>query len=145
MHPFPHHYPVSATVTADSHVELEAPSVPSIESAGPVEFGGPGDKWSPESLLTAAVADCFALSFRAIARAARLEWESLRCDVDGTLDKVDGVTRFTAFDVRARLVVSPGTDQAKADKLLHKAERACLITNSLNSDNSLTTEVVTES
>ena len=119
--------------------------MPSIESAGPVEFGGPGDKWSPESLLTAAVADCFALSFRAIARAARLEWESLRCDVDGTLDKVDGVTRFTAFDVRARLVVSPGTDQAKADKLLHKAERACLITNSLNSDNSLTTEVVTES
>ena len=142
MHPFPHRYPASASTTGDSTVTLEAPGVGPIESAGPVEFGGPGDKWSPEALLTAAVADCFVLSFRAIARAARLDWAHLRCDVEGTLDKVDGVTRFTAFDVRAQLTVGLGTDQTKADKLLHKAERACLITNSLTAENSLSTTII---
>jgi organic hydroperoxide reductase OsmC/OhrA len=141
MHPLPHHYPVSASATAESIVVVEAPGVHSIETAGPVEFGGPGDKWSPESLLTAAVANCFVLSFRAIARAARFEWSGLRCEVGGTLDRVDGVTRFTAFAVHARLTIVAGTDEAKAHKLLHKAERACLITNSLKSENSLTTEI----
>ena len=144
MHPLPHHYPVSASATAGSNVTLEAPGVRPIESAGPVEFGGPGDQWSPESLLTAAVADCFVLSFRAIARVARFDWIELCCDVEGTLDKRDGVTRFTAFDVRARLTVPAGSDAVKADKLLHKAERACLITNSLTAENSLAVEVVTE-
>lgn len=144
MHPLPHHYPVSASARVDSSVTLDAPGVEPIESAGPVEFGGPGDKWSPESLLTAAVADCFVLSFRAIARAARFDWLDLRCDVDGTLDRVDGVTRFTAFDLRVRLTVGAESDPAKAGKLLHKAERACLITNSLNTANTLEIEVVTE-
>lgn len=144
MHPLPHHYPVSASATADSTVTLSAPGVAPFESAGPVEFGGPGDKWSPESLLTAAVADCFVLSFRAIARAARFEWRALTCDVDGTLDRADGVTRFTRFDVRARLVVAPGADAGKAEKLLGKAERACLITNSLNAEKRLATTVILE-
>ena len=142
MHPLPHHYPVSASATAASDVALDAPGVTTIESAGPVEFGGPGDKWSPESLLAAAVADCFVLTFRAIARTARFDWDALECNVVGTLDKVDGVTRFTAFDVRARLTVAIGADNAKADKLLHKAERACLITNSLDTENSLETEII---
>lgn len=142
MHPFPHHYPVTATVTGDDDVWLKAPGLEGIPSAGPAEFDGPGNRWSPESLLSAAVADCFVLSFRAIARASRLEWLDLQCDVDGTLDKVDGVTRFTAFAVRARLSVPAGTDRAKADRLLHKAEQHCLITNSLTATRTLETEVI---
>ena len=39
-----------------------------IESAPPKEFDGPGDQWSPEQLLTAAVADCFVLNFRTMTR-----------------------------------------------------------------------------
>jgi hypothetical protein len=33
----------------------------------PREFDGRGNQWSPESLLAAALADCFVLSFRAVA------------------------------------------------------------------------------
>lgn len=145
MHPFPHRYPVSAAATSESHVRLTAPGVDRpIESAGPVEFGGPGDRWSPEHLLTAAVADCFILSFRAVARAARFEWRGLECHVDGTLDRVAGQTRFTGFAVAARLSVAPGSDVAKAEKLLQKADRHCLVTNSLRAGNHLETEIVFE-
>jgi len=79
MHPFPHIYPVTATASHDSAVSLAAPRVDAIESMGPVEFGGPGDRWSPESLLVAAVADCFVLTFRAISRVARLDFRSPVC------------------------------------------------------------------
>jgi hypothetical protein len=35
----------------------------------------------------AAVADCFALTFRAVAKASQLQWTKLLCDADGTLDR----------------------------------------------------------
>jgi organic hydroperoxide reductase OsmC/OhrA len=142
MEPFPHHYPVTATVSANSNVRLTTPGTAAIKSAGPLQFGGPGDLWSPEALLSAAVADCFVLSFRAIARAARFEWTSLDCDVNGTLDKIDGQTRFTEFAVLARLTVPRGSGREKAEKLLAKAKKTCLITNSLNASSHLDVEIV---
>ena len=141
MQDFPHHYVVAASAHADSNVELQSPGLESLESAGPAEFGGPGDLWSPETLLVASVANCLILTFRAIARGSRLEWNALRCEVEGELDKIDRVTQFTRFDVKAYLEVPAGTDPAKAERLLHKAERACLITNSMKADSHLVAEV----
>ena len=70
MEELPHHYIVSSSASSEGSVLVEAVGLPSLETAPPAEFGGPGDKWSPESLLVAAVADCFILTFRAIARAS---------------------------------------------------------------------------
>lgn len=137
MQDLPHHYVVSAGAKAAGNVVLSSTGVDDLPSAAPAEFGGPGDQWSPESLLVAAVADCLILSFRAIARASRLEWSSLTCEVEGTLDRVDRVTQFTKFDVVARLDVPAETDVSKAERLLDKAEKVCLITNSLKADSHL--------
>ncbi len=141
MQDFPHHYQVSASADAASSVSLTSEGVDAITSEPPVEFGGPGGHWSPEALLVAAVADCFVLSFRAIARASKLEWASLSCDVTGVLDRVERVTQFTGFEVSARLILADGADEAKAERLLHKAEQVCLITNSLKAESHLTTEI----
>jgi organic hydroperoxide reductase OsmC/OhrA len=138
---YPHRYSVSAAGRTAGHVVVSADGVHPIDTAPPAEFGGPGDKWSPESLLVAAVANCFVLSFRAIARASRLEWNAVSCDVIGVLEKVDGITRFTAFEVDAVLEVPPGTDVDKARRLVEKAENACLITNSLIGERRLRAEV----
>ncbi len=143
MHPLPHTYSVSATAGTDTHVNLSSMGVTDIVSAGPVEFGGPGDQWSPESLLVASVADCFVLSFRAIARAAKLDWTSLDCEVDGLLDRVEGALRFTRFNVRATLSIPSDDTRAKAERLLRKAEDACLITNSLIAGSHLDARVLT--
>jgi len=137
MQDFPHHYRVAASAEHTGNVELSSGGVAPLESAPPAEFGGPGDQWSPESLLVAAVADCFVLSFRAIARASKLEWRSLCCNVIGTLDRVERKAQFTGFEVTAELVVPAGTDEAKAQRLLEKAEDACLITNSLIAESHL--------
>jgi organic hydroperoxide reductase OsmC/OhrA len=131
MQPFPHHYSVVAKTDPQTDVSLEGERLPAIPSAPPTEFGGPGDRWSPETLFIAAVADCFVLTFRGIASLSRFSWVSLECDVTGTVDRVDRVTQFTAFEVRARLKVPPGVNEDQARRLLAKAEDTCLVTNSL--------------
>lgn len=145
MHPFPHHYVVNATVRPDGDVPLCAAGMRVIESAPPKEFDGPGNQWSPEGLLTAAVADCFVLGFRAIAAASKFNWTSLESRTEGTLDRIDGKMRFTRFETHARLHVAPGADAERARKLLEKAEFNCLVANSLNSERHLTVEVLTGS
>lgn len=141
MHNLPHLYRVGASVTPDANVLLTSQRLTEIESAAPAEFGGPGDRWSPETLLSAAVADCFVLSFKAIARASKMEWETLSCDVEGVLDKAETLVRFTEFRLKVVLTVAAGSDEKKALRLLEKAEAACLITNSLKSTSHLHAEV----
>jgi organic hydroperoxide reductase OsmC/OhrA len=142
MQDFPHHYAVAANARPQGNVKLTSPGIEAIDSAPPAEFGGPGDRWSPESLLVAAVADCFILSFRAIARASKFDWVSLKCDADGVLGRSERVTQFTGFQLRAVLEVPQGTDPDKARRLLDKAEHACLITNSLKVLPQLDAEVI---
>jgi organic hydroperoxide reductase OsmC/OhrA len=141
MQDFPHHYRVAAVASEEGNVSLESAGLPTMASAGPREFEGPGDLWSPETLLVAAVADCFVLSFRAIARASKLPWVALECHVEGKLDRIERVMQFTEFHVRASLRVPPGTNEEQAHRLLEKAERSCLISNSLKAQPHLEAEV----
>ena len=131
MQPFPHHYSVAARAAAQGDVMLTGDRLPDIPSAPPTEFGGPGDRWSPETLFVAAVADCFVLTFRGIAGLSRFSWVSLACDVAGTVNRVDRVTQFAALEIRARLRVPAGANEEQARRLLTKAEETCLVTNSL--------------
>ena len=113
MQDLPHAYSASAVSTPEGDIALASAGLPAIASAAPTEFGGPGDRWSPETLLVAAVADCFTLSFRAVAAASKLAWTSLDVSATGTLDKVERATRFTRLDVRAALRVPAGVDAAR--------------------------------
>ncbi len=141
MQDLPHRYTVAATSGINDHVSLTSPGLERIDSAAPAEFGGPGDRWSPETLLVAAVADCFVLTFKAIARASSFDWASISCSVEATLDRVDKATRFTDFQLRVLLDTPMGTDKKRAVRLLEKAESACLITNSLSASTHLDIEV----
>ncbi|GAB5451498.1 MAG: hypothetical protein Hals2KO_18260 [Halioglobus sp.] len=143
MQDFPHHYRVSAHSGPTENVIIHADDMPELVSAPPREFGGPGNQWSPEHLLTAAVADCFILTFRAVAQASKLDWSKLEVAAEGTLDRVERTMQFTGFVVSAKLTVAEGTDPAKAEKVLQKSEENCLITNSLQAGVHLDTEVIT--
>ena len=141
MQNLPHQYSVAAAANAEGNVDLKSKGLPALESAPPAEFGGPGDRWSPETLLVAAVADCFVLTFKAIARASKLDWLSITCNVDGVLDREENTTQFTGFRLQVVLDAPQGTDVAKAMRILEKSETACLITNSLKASSHLDAEV----
>ncbi len=141
MQELPHHYVVTAHAEGSNNVSLSSAGLPDLETAGPPEFGGPGDVWSPETLLVGAVADCFILSFRAIARKAKLDWLTLECRAEGELDKLDKLTQFTGFKVIASLTIANDSDRKKAGVILEKAEKYCLITNSMKASSHLEAEV----
>lgn len=143
MHPYPHTYHVAATGAPTGTVAVSSAGLPELATAPPPEFDGPGGTWSPETLLAAAVADCFILSFRAYSRASRFEWSQLECRVEAVLERVEATSQFTRFTTHARLVIPPGADAAKARQLLVKAEQGCLIANSLRGSRHLEADVVT--
>ena len=128
---FPHRYQVTATASPEGDVVLLGDGLRALRSQPPEAFGGPGDRWSPETLLLGAVADCFALTFRAVARATALRWDTLECEADGTLDRVDRVPQFTAVRIRAYLTIPDGVSANEALSVLARAKQHCLITHSL--------------
>ncbi len=142
MHPYPHVYVVGAAAAATGSVSLTSPGLAPLDSAPPAQFDGPGDLWSPESLLCAAVADCFVLTFRGIARASNFAWLHLECRTEAVLDRVEGVSRFTRCTTFATLTLAAGADAARARTLLEKAERGCLVANSLLAERHLQVELV---
>jgi peroxiredoxin-like protein len=144
MHPYPHVYRVNAMATPTGAVMVESANLPQLQTAPPVEFDGPGDAWSPETLLCGSIADCFILTFRAIARAAKFEWSKLECHVHGTLERIDGVAQFTKYAVDAKLTLTADGDEAKAKSLLERSERSCLISNSLRGERTLHISVLPE-
>lgn len=140
----PHHYEISASALFEGEITLNGTGIPTLASAPPAQFGGPGNQWSPEDLLVGSLADCFILTFRAIAKASKLEWIDIECSAQGKLERVDRVTQFTSFNIQARLTVGADTDPESARKLLEKAESNCLITNSLRASVHLQPEVVVQ-
>ena len=99
-------------------------------------------QWSPETLLTAAIANCYLLTFRAVSGAALFGWLRLECRVEGVLEPVDRRPRFSRFETLATLTVAAGADAAKAKRLLKKADRDCLIANSLRGPRTFACRVV---
>jgi len=143
MASYPHHYSASASALREGNVSLESPRLPALSTAPPAEFGGPGDLWSPETLCVGAVTNCFILTFRSVARAAKLPWLSLRAEAVGTLDRVERSTQFTHFALHASLEVPSGVSETDARAVLERAEQACLIRNSLKGTSDLSVSIQT--
>lgn len=142
MKKFPHTYSVKVEGKPENNLTVFAENLPTLEVAPPLQFDGPGDQWSPEDLLMASVANCFVLSFRAIARAAKLEWTSIECVSEGILDRVDGKTKFTHILTRAKLYLPQTQSIETAEKTLNRAEETCLISNSLSCISELKFDIV---
>ena len=132
MKPLPHHYDVHLSGGPSGYAALSTAGVPALTTAPPADYDGPGDAWSPEHLLLAAVQACFLFTLRAIARVSKVEFASLELDATGTVARVDGVTRFTEIVLRPTLTVPAGTNRDRMLQMLEKAEKTCLVSASLS-------------
>jgi peroxiredoxin-like protein len=116
--------------------------VPDLAAAPPRDFDGPGDAWSPEHLLLAAVETCFVFTLLAVAQASRIEFTALELSGEGTVDRRDGKMRFTEIVLRPRLSLPAGADADKARRVVEKSEKGCLVTASLAVPVRLEAEIV---
>ncbi len=134
-----HQYNVNLKWNADRVGEVSSPELNSkIEVATPPQFPkGVVGIWSPEHFFTAAVNSCFMTTFLAIAENSRLEFKEFTCNSVGILDQVEGKYLMTEVVLNPTLVVTKEEDKEKALRVLDKSEKACLISNSINSKVSL--------
>lgn len=117
-----------------------------IEVATPPEFPkGIEGVWSPEHLFVSAVSSCLMTTFLAIADFSKLEYTAFSVGAIGTLEKVDGKFVISEIELKPVLEISDESKKAKAERIIEKAEAACLISNSITSKIILTPTInVTE-
>lgn len=142
MKPLPHAYDVRLAGGPTGYATLTIEGTPPLRAAPPREFDGPGDAWSPEQLLLAAVETCFLFTLRAVAHASRVDFTALEVRATGTADRQDGVLRFTEIVLRPKLTLPAGADRDRALRALDKSERSCLVSASLSTPIRLEPEVV---
>lgn len=106
-----------------------------IEVATPPEFTkGIAGIWSPEHLFTAAVSSCLMTTFLAIAENSKLDFVAFKCDSKGKLEQIDGKFLMTEVILEPTVTITSEKDRERAERVLTKAESACLISNSIKSN-----------
>lgn len=141
-----HTYEVNLNWAADRKGNLSSPVLnESIEVATPPEFnkGMPGI-WSPEHLYVASVSSCLMTTFLAIAEFSKLDFITLKVAATGKLEKIEGKFMMSEIILKPILTVPEGTSAEKAERILHKSEAACLISNSIKSKVTLETQILVQ-
>ena len=111
---------------------LRFPNLPTLEVAAPPEFQGPGGGWTPECLYVGSVASCFMLTFLALAERSKLDLTSLAVSAKGKLERVEGIGfQITEIVLKPKLVIRSAGDLERAGRIIKKAEKSCLISNSI--------------
>lgn len=90
----------------------------------------PGGKTSPEELIAAAHAACFAMALSLTLGENKTPAERVAVKAACTLDEVDGAPKVTTshLDVSAKV---PGLSQADFDAVVQKAGALCPVSNAL--------------
>lgn len=130
-----HNYKVNLEWNSDRKGQLSSPILhESIEVATPPEFPkGMEGIWSPEHLFVASVSSCLMTTFLAIADFSKFEYLHLNIEAIGKLEKIDGKFMMSEINLKPTLTINNEAQTAKAERILHKSEAACLISNSITS------------
>lgn len=105
---------------------------PSLRGSAAQKFRGDASLHDPEDLLVAALSACHCLSYLALCARAGVHVMSYEDEVSGTMDRVEGVVRFTEVTLHPKVTIAPGSDAEKAKALHERAHAACFIANSVN-------------
>lgn len=137
-----HTYRTQVQWSTQRRGKLATKGMPNIEVATPIEFpGGHPDIWSPEHLFVGAAEICLMTTFLSIAEKSKLEFFNYTSEAEGTMEKGEGGLQFTKIMVYPKVVVGKDSDVEKTIKLLEKAEKYCLISNSMKTEVSIDVSV----
>ena len=135
-------YTTEVEWTGERHGDLRAPVLPNMQVDAPPEFKGHEGVWTPEHLFVASVNSCFMTTFLAIAENSKLEFVSFSADAKGKLENLEGKGfMMTEVVLRPKLLISHARDAERAGRILQKAEKHCLISNSIKTETRLEPEI----
>jgi peroxiredoxin-like protein len=137
-----YYYTTEVEWTGERHGDLSAPVLPKLKVDAPPEFKGHEGVWTPEHLFVASVNSCFMTTFLAIAENSKLEFVSFSADAKGKLEKLDGKGfMMTEITLQPKLVIKNARDAERASRILEKAEKHCLISNSIKTQTKLEPDI----
>jgi organic hydroperoxide reductase OsmC/OhrA len=128
-----HNYQVRAKSTRLRSGVIASDAVPKpICFSAPPEFQGEAGLWTPEHFFVASVVTCYVSTFSGMSDVSKLGFVSLEVDADGVLEKGAEGWRFTEVCLRPTLKIAREEDRERANRLLEKAERSCLVARSIS-------------
>ena len=104
-----------------------------LEITQPTRFGDADGHTSPEELVAAALAGCFAMYLSGVLTKADSPPERLEARAVVTLDTVDDAPRITTIDLSVVGHV-PGIDDETFQAAARQAEQGCPVSNVLNAE-----------
>ena len=121
-------FPVSVHWRGGHVTRSSAPGKPDLDVATPPEFrGGVEGIWSPEELLVAATASCYAVTLAAIAERRDVPLRALDVRAVGHVEKrADGRFGFVAIELEVELDTDEESRQA-AVEAARRAEELCIV------------------
>jgi peroxiredoxin-like protein len=131
-HQLPYFYETEVEWATERKGSLRSSGLPALEIAPPPEFQGEAGIWTPEHLYVASVNACFVVTFLAIAELSKLDFVRFASNARGKLEKIEtSGYQITEVVLRPKLMVRHARDLERAARLLDKAEKNCLISNSI--------------
>ena len=135
-------YSTEVEWTKERQGDLCAPVLPCLHIDAPPEFKGHEGSWTPEHLFVGAVNSCFMTTFLAIAENSKLDFARFKSAANGKLEKLEGSGfMMTEITLRPKLSVFSARDAERATRIIEKAERHCLISNSIKTSIHLEPEI----
>jgi len=102
-----------------------------IEGSADKPFRGTPERWNPEELLLAALAQCHMLSYLHVATRNGVVVTAYEDDATGTMEQVGDGGRFTSVTLRPIVTISAG-DPEVARAIHAEASSLCFIASSVN-------------
>lgn len=139
-----HDYEVALKWNEGRRGTLSSPDLDTdIEVVTPPEFpGGEPGIWSPEHLFVASVSSCLMTTFAAIAENSNLAFTEFSVTARGRLEKAEGRYMISEITLMPKIVIEEEKFRDKAGRILVKAEKGCLISNSIRSSVKLEPEIM---
>lgn len=140
----PYLYEIEVEWTKDREGLLRSENLQTLEVSSPPEFHGRAGIWTPEHLFVASVNACFMLTFQAIAAIEKLQYSKFKSFATGKLERGERSFLFTEITLKPQLAITTHEDIEKARGILEKAERKCLVSNSIKTSIILEAEISVE-
>jgi organic hydroperoxide reductase OsmC/OhrA len=114
------------------------------EVGAPPVYGGSPNALNPEEMFVASINSCIMLVFYHFADKYKVEISSYSTEAAGTVEKTKNGLRFTAVEVKAKVVLCDENQAEKIEEIAQLAEKYCLVSGSVACPVSYEVKVVDE-
>ena len=111
--------------------ETRCAGKPAIEVATPPEFGGPENIWTPEDLLTSAVATCIMTSALFFFGRAKIQPRAYKSKATATMEKISAGLAITRMTIAVSIELDDMEQETAVRKAMEQAEKTCPLSISL--------------